>query len=113
MSDDPYIKIGKYDQFLPGWDDYIPIEGGKSGVSQNRDYYWEIRNFRQREQDKYNRKANIYFIGIAANHLLSVIDTIWGIKRNTIYRSRGWSWDMNSEMRYKDTVHILNVRYRW
>ena len=113
-SDDYYILISKYNQFMPGWDDFVayPAQGGK-GISQNRDYYTEIKAFRQKQYNDYTKKKNIYIMAIAANHLLSVVDTIWGLKRNTIYRSEGWTWDMTNEHFDREFRHLLNLRYKW
>ncbi len=106
-----YIRIAKYDQFLPGWDDHRGE--GLQGSSQNRDYYSAIQSYRWRDRDSYEKRVTIYAIAIAGNHLLSVVDTIWGIKRSEIYRSTGWMWDMEIKYISGSPVEFLSAKYKW
>ena len=113
-SDEYYIRIGIYNQFMAGWDDFVEYPGKDGlGTSRNMDYYAEIKAFRKKQHDDYIKKRNIYIMGILANHVLSVVDTIWGLKRGTVYRSKGWSWDMTHERYDRDFRNTLNLRYRW
>lgn len=107
-----YNLIAKYDQFLPGWDDYNPKEG-INGESKNREEYKSARDFRTRQKKNFEKKAKIAVIVVAGNHLASIFDIILGMKRNTIYRSRGWSWDVNNYQINGNFVNSLNVRYKW
>lgn len=107
-----YTRIAKYDQFLPGWDDYNSTEG-INGKSRNRDDYKSARDFRTQQKKKFKKKAKIAVIVIAGNHLASIIDTIIGMKRHSIYRMQGWSWEVNNYRFNGNLTHTLNIRYRW
>ena len=106
-----YDKL-EHDQFLAGWDDY-DLMSGEYGSSQNRDNYIKERSIRRTRKSDYNSRVSVARMAIVGNHLLSIIDTIWGLKRHTIYRSKGWSWDMSTEMHNEAAINLLRLRYRW
>ena len=109
-----YLQIAEDAQYNPGWDDWNgEMTDNSYGHSENQIYFREIREYRKKQKTQYNKRAKFYFIAIAGNHILGGIDTIWGIKRNTIYRSSGWSWDMVNELQYENQIHRFNLRYRW
>lgn len=103
-----YHRIAVYDQYLAGWDDYKGF-----GNSKNREHYVNVRWFRKRQRDEYLRRVRMSAYLIAGNHLFSILDTIWGIKRHSIYRSQGWSWDMDQRTFNGRPLHSMNVKYRW
>ncbi len=109
---DYYSKISRYNQFLPGWDDYQPYEG-QYGASNNRAHYREIREFRRKQKEEYESRFKLYIMALAGNHLLSIADTIWGLKRHSVFRVRGWSWDAGSQFRSVYPAYLLNMKYRW
>lgn len=111
-TEDFYNRICNYDQFLAGWDDFDEKDG-KNGSSENRDHFRSVREFRKRQHDQFSKRASLWAMFIVGNHLTSVIDTIWGIKRHSIYRSQGWSWDMDYRTFNGQPLHSMNVRYRW
>ncbi len=69
-----YEMIGKYDQFMAGWDDYI--DGGPA-LTENRNYYEGLRH-----NSNVQLKRASYCVMLAmGNRLLSVFDTVWTIRR--------------------------------
>ncbi|MCL5019153.1 MAG: hypothetical protein M1426_01570, partial [Patescibacteria group bacterium] len=71
------------------------------------------REFRKNLKDDYKRIAYIAKLFILGNHLVSILDTILGVRRNTIYRLQGWSWDTNNYMFDGNYLPMLNIRYKW
>ena len=111
-NEDYYARIARYDQFLAGWDDYQPFIG-EYGISDNKEHFEGTRQFRKKQYDDFSRTASKFAMFIAANHLFSVVDTIFGIKRRSAYHSEGISWDMNQHHFNGRPAHSFNLRYRW
>lgn len=111
-TNDYYIMISTIDQFLGGWDDFDP-RAAQYGASENRTQFLEIRKFRKKQYNDYHNQARNAGLFIVGNHVLSLIDTIWGIKRNTIYRSKGWSWNMDAQYYNNAPIPVFNFKYKW
>lgn len=107
-----YNAIGAYDQFLAGWDDFNPAIS-QNGYSENRKQYNDVRSSRKKSYNDYHKQAKYAGMFVIGNHLLSIMDTIWGLKRHSIYRSEGLSWDMDARYYNLVPVPTLHVRYKW
>lgn len=103
-----YEMIGKYDQFVNWWDDYNP-NVGPYGQSQNRLDYEEKRH---QSNINYDR-AMIAGMVIFVNRVVSLIDTIYGVKKQNSLRRAGWSWEVTQRRYSGYPVPVLNVRYKW
>lgn len=103
-----YEMIGKYDQFAKWWDDYNP-NVGQYGQSDRRLNYME-----RRHQSNINyKRAMIAGMVIFANRIASLIDTIWGVKKQNAYQSHRWSWDYHYQQYYGNSVNYLTLYYQW
>ena len=69
-----YEMIGKYDQFMTGWDDYV--EGGPH-LTPNRDYYEGLRH----DSNIQFRRATTCVMFSMGNRILSVFDTAFTIRK--------------------------------
>jgi len=69
-----YEMIGKYDQFRTGWDDYV--EGGDN-MTANRRAYLEMRY----DSNRQFKRASTCVMLVMGNHLLSMFDTAFTIRR--------------------------------
>jgi hypothetical protein len=69
-----FEMIGKYDQFKAGWDDW---EEGNPDLTPNRNYYEGIRH----ESNVQFKRASYCAMFALGNHLLSIFDTAWTIRR--------------------------------
>ena len=70
-----YEMIGKYNQFMEGWDDWI--QGGPS-LTPHRDYYETLRDNSNKELIKASYCAMIAL----ANHVISAFDASWSVRRH-------------------------------
>ena len=98
-----YEMIGKYDQFMKGWDDWV---NGGPDLTPHRDKYETMRH-----------NSNIQFIrasycamGLLANHLISAFDTAFTI-RNKNRITAGMRVSM-MQVR-NDWVPALNLQASW
>lgn len=103
-----YEMIGKYDQFVNWWDDYDP-NVGPYGQSQNRLDYEEKRH---QSNINYDR-AMIAGMVIFVNRVVSLLDTIYGVKKQNSLRQAGWSWEVTQRGYFGYPVPFLNVQYKW
>lgn len=69
-----YEMIGKYDQFVRGWDDFAE---GQTVLTPNRNRYLDMRNNSNRQFKKASTCAMI----AVANHVLSAFDAALTIKK--------------------------------
>ncbi|HIA86443.1 MAG TPA: hypothetical protein EYO08_05120 [Candidatus Marinimicrobia bacterium] len=84
---DFYENIGKYNQFVGGWDDitdslwYDPKSVGDSTewlvMTDNRDTYLDLRQ----DHNQYLQYAGYAVSAIMFNHVLSAIDAVWETSR--------------------------------
>ena len=70
-----YEMIGKYDQFMQGWDDWV-VDG--PSLTPHRDYYETIRDKSNQELIKASYCAMI----VLANHVISAFDAGWTVKNH-------------------------------
>lgn len=89
---DFYSLIGRYQEFVGGWDDVTGLaysDTSIAGASANRDIYTAMR---QKAQD-YSRMQAWFIGGIALNHIASAIDAALTARRNNkrLYESEA-SW---------------------
>jgi hypothetical protein len=70
-----YEMIGKYDQFMEGWDDWV--QGGPS-LTPHRDHYETLRDNSNKELIKASYCAMIAL----ANHVISAFDASWSVRRH-------------------------------
>jgi len=100
-----YEMIGKYDQFLHGWDDY----DSQIDQSQRRlDYEW------RRNDSNVKYKRALYFAMIAmTNRVISLIDTIWGVKKHNENAGYTCRWYFTSEKYAGEVVPTFNLKMRW
>ena len=69
-----YEMIGKYNQFMQGWDDWV--QGGPN-LTPRRNYYETLRDNSNQELIKASYCAMV----VLANHVISAFDASWTIKR--------------------------------
>ncbi len=101
-----YEMIGKYDQFVNWWDDYDPSVGTRGQSARRLDYE------EQRHQSNINYdRAHLATVIAFLNHIASVIDTIYGIKKNE-YRG-GWTYYFNERRIGGASAAFVNVKYGW
>ncbi len=80
-----YENLGKYDQFVYGWDDFndgVPVESaddttGVNWVPPHRADYLKQRDSSNRE---YNKASTVLILTIG-NHLLSAFEAAWSARR--------------------------------
>lgn len=101
-----YEMIGKYDQFVNWWDDYNPAIGARGQSARRLDYEEQ----RHRSNINYDR-AHLASIVAFMNHIVSVIDTIYGVKKNE-YR-RGLTYYFNEKRISGISTAFLNIGYGW
>lgn len=102
-NDDYYEMIGKYEQFLLGWDDWTLVNSDT--VSARRLHYMDMRH-----------KSNIYLkralLGVSiamANHVLSALDAAWSASR---YNRRTVKMSLRVEMnRQRGPMAVLRLRW--
>jgi hypothetical protein len=72
-----YEMIGKYNQFMKGWDDWV---SGGPNLTPRRDYYETMRNNHNHQLINASRCAMVSL----CNHLLSSLDAAWTIHRHNM-----------------------------
>ena len=70
-----YEMIGKYNQFMEGWDDWV-LNG--PSLTPHRDYYETLRDNSNQELIKASYCAML----VLANHVISAFDASWTVKRH-------------------------------
>ena len=86
---DFYESIGKYDQFVAGWDDaisnweivYKNISGGEDELivmTPNKQHYIELRN----DSNVLYKNAKFAASAILFNHIFSALDALWNANKN-------------------------------
>jgi hypothetical protein len=95
---DFYSLIGRYQEFVGGWDDVTGLaytDSSIAGASANRDTYAAMRG---RAQD-YSRMQAWFIGGIALNHIASAIDAAITARRNNKHLYEG-------EARWYDRIGV-------
>jgi len=70
-----YEMIGKYNQFMEGWDDW---EQSGPSLTRHRDYYETLRD----NSNKELIKASYCAMVALANHVISAFDASWTIRKH-------------------------------
>ncbi len=70
-----YEMIGKYNQFMEGWDDWV-LNG--PSLTTHRNYYETLRD----NSNKELIKASYCAMLVLANHVISAFDASWTVKRH-------------------------------
>ncbi|MBN2200511.1 hypothetical protein JW777_00995 [bacterium] len=101
-----YEMIGKYDQFMKGWDDWV---SGGPNLTENR-YYYESRRREHNEQLKNASKCTMAALG---NHLISALDAAWTVRRGN--RSLSFQVAPGFRVSYAsaEAIPALNLRAAW
>jgi len=86
-----YEMIGKYDQFVSGWEDCDDW----NGHSDNR-FYYEDRRY---QSNKHLKRALTVTSIIFVNRIISLIDTIWGVK------------SYNDKIRSENVINLIPVQH--
>jgi hypothetical protein len=99
-----YEMIGKYDQFMKGWDDWA--QAGPN-LTENRYHYETMR----REHNEKLINASKCTMAALGNHLLSAMDAAWTVSR----RNRSLSLHVAPGIRtsYADAAPVLNIQAAW
>jgi len=112
---DYYEGIGKYDQFVAGWDDAITdweivikqITDGKNELivmTPNKRKYLEIRD----ESNKFYKRAKIAATTLLINHLISALDVLLFSKFNSEL-----SIEMDVSQELNSDYAIKGISFQW
>lgn len=101
-----YEMIGKYDQFMKGWDDWSP---GGPNLTENR-YYYESRRREHNEQLKNASKCAMAALG---NHLVSALDAAWTVRRGNHSLSIRVAPGFRTAFASAEAVPALNLAAAW
>ncbi len=89
-----YEMIGKYDQFMAGWDDYI--DGGPE-LTLHRDYYEGLRN----NSNIQLKRASYCVMFALGNRVLSSFDAVWSIRQK------------NRQIESQTRIGLINTGQDW
>lgn len=109
-----YEMIGKYNQFLVGWEG-VPLDLTSSEIhdpnntSPLREHYMDMRD----ESNKLFKRATsgIYFAMF--NHVLSAIDAAWTAKRHNSTLVINTSFRMENKYFNNENHTMLSMRIKW
>jgi len=93
-----YALIGKYQEFIAGWDDAMAVaysDSGITGSSANRDAY----NAMRRKAQDYSRMQAWFIGGMVLNHIASAVDAALTARHNNRVLYEG-------EARWYDRVNL-------
>ena len=87
-----YENMGKYDNFVYGWDDWDGDYDNLEPWTENRTTYWAMRT----ESDEYLVKADRYVMALIINRIVSMLDAGWLAYRYNKgeYDDNGWTLDL-------------------
>jgi len=83
--------IGKYDQFACGWEDCDEWDG-----YSGKRFYYEDKRY---QSNKYLKKAITATSIIFINRIISLVDTIWGVK------------SYNDRIKNENIINLIPVEY--
>ena len=91
-----YENMGKYDNFVYGWDDWDGDYDNLEPWTPNRTTYWAMRL----ESDDYLLKADRYVMALIINRTVSMLDAGWLAYRYNKgkYDDGGWTLDLRPGM---------------
>ncbi|MDM7926203.1 MAG: hypothetical protein QUS35_09320 [bacterium] len=101
-----YEMIGKYDQFMKGWDDWVP---GGPNLTENR-YYYESR---RREHNEQLINASQCAMAALGNHLISALDAAWTVRRGNRSLSLRVAPGFRTAFASAEAVPAMNLRAAW
>jgi len=111
---DFYEGIGKYDQFVAGWDDandweivYKNITGGEDELivmTQHKQHYLELRN----DSNVFYKNAKFAASAILFNHIFSALDALWSGNKN-----RELSYKLDVSIGSKSNYEIKGISVQW
>lgn len=101
-----YEMIGKYDQFMKGWDDWVPAG---PNLTENR-YYYESR---RREHNEQLINASQCAMAALGNHLISALDAAWTVHRGNRSLSLRVAPGFRTAYASAEAVPALNLRAAW
>jgi hypothetical protein len=101
-----YEMIGKYDQFMKGWDDWM--QGGPN-LTENR-FYYESRRHEHNEKLINASKCTMAALG---NHLLSAVDAAWTVRRGNRSLTLRVAPGFRTAYASAEAVPALKLRAAW
>ena len=112
---DFYEGIGKYDQFVAGWDDAISnweiiskkIKDGEDELivmTPNKQHYLELRN----DSNVLYKNAKFAASAILFNHIFSALDALWGTNKN-----KELSYELDVSIGSKSNYEIKGISVQW
>ena len=111
---DFYEGVGKYDQFVAGWDDtkdwgiiYKNIKGGEDELivmTPNKEHYLELRN----DSNVFYKNAKFAASAILFNHIFSALDALWGTNKN-----KELSYELDVSIGSKSNYEIKGISVQW
>jgi hypothetical protein len=111
---DFYEGIGKYDQFVAGWDDakdwdivYKNIKNGEDELivmTPNKEHYLELRN----DSNVFYKNAKFATSAILFNHIFSALDALWGTNKN-----KELSYKLDVSIGSKSNYEIKGISVQW
>lgn len=99
-----YEMIGKYDQFMMGWEDWV--RGGPD-VTVRRNSYESMRHNHNHQLINASRCT----MAVLTNHLFSAVDAAWTMHRRG--REVRVSLGTDARMARTEAVPVLNLRVEW
>lgn len=112
---DFYEEIGKYDQFVAGWDDakskweivHKNITDGEYELivmTPNKEHYLELRN----DSNILYKNAKFAASALLFNHIFSAIDALWSAKKN-----KELSYRLDVSIGSKSSYVIKGISVQW
>ena len=112
---DFYEGIGKYDQFVAGWDDAksdweIINKNIKDGedelivMTPNKEHYLELRN----DSNIFYKNAKFAASAILFNHIFSALDALWSANKN-----KELSYKLDVSIGSKSNYKIKGISVQW
>ena len=102
-----YENLGKYDNFVYGWDDWNGDYDNLVAWTPNRTVYWDMRT----ESDDYLLKADRFVMALIINRVVSMLDAGWIAYRYNRgdYDDNGLTLDLRPGMEYSS----VGLSYRF
>ena len=112
---DFYEGVGKYDQFVAGWDDATSnweiinknIKDGENELlvmTPNKEHYLELRN----DSNVFYKNAKFAASAILFNHIFSALDALWDANKN-----KELSYKLDVSIGSKSNYKIKGISVQW